>query len=323
MKLTTDQQEVIAHLAAAQERFAQSDNVFAHEHLGCSGSKWNRIKDGTYWDLVDDIPRVIAQLRADLGRLNLEYSLRQRFEDRALIETDSVKGVRKALGQCEGKPLSDPDRCVVFLAPTGGGKTFLCSHLRQEANSREHILVEAREVWKRSYYYCVRDLCIAAGVPVSDTNSPAALEQRLLEKLAGDRFTILIDEAEYFGPQALNLIKLILNKTRTVILLAVIPEAYEKWNRSASHEASQVRRRTHRVIRVVNCEYEVVENLFAGTKLNGLAESAVKLIASRCSRKTGHYDLARLMANRVISQKCSSVPEIERALAEVELGHGL
>lgn len=320
--LTPEQSELIDEIKAAQEQSGLAEGPFAKRYLGFSPSKWSRIQSGEYFSLIDKPEKLVAQLREKLGGYKMETNLAARFNGRPLVETDAVTEVRQSLKDCAAKPLSDPVRCTIFQAQTGGGKSFLCSHLRNEEPATTFV-VEARECWKKSYFHCIQDICRACKVSAGDTNFPTELETRLIARLSERRYRLLIDEGEYFGPQALNLLKLLLNKTETVILVAVIPAAYERWNRSSSHEAGQIRRRTHRVVRAYECSNEVVEEMLKKSALNGSTEEAADRIA-RAADKFGGYDIARRICNRVIqsgakrmTSKEDNEPTVEKCILEV------
>lgn len=303
--LTPEQDAIVQQLCDAQETSGLGDNKFGRRYIGCSGSKWNRIKSREYFQLIQSPAKEIESLKARLGAYNAESALLSRFDDRPLVETLPVKMLRKAIADCEVKPIADPVRCIIFLAPTGGGKTFVSMHLRNEDSART-FLVEARECWKRSYFHCIRDICVAAGIDVHDTSSPSEMEQRLIARFSEERYRLVIDEGEYFGPQALNLIKLLLNKTLTVIVIACIPTAYEKWNRSSSHEAGQIRRRTHYVVRAEEVDCDVVEKLLENSQLNGEKRDAAARI-TRAANKFGGYDIARRICTRVIKDGAATL----------------
>jgi len=317
-KLTSSDLEVIEEVKTAQAATGLGDDKFSKRHLTFSGSAWNRIKRGEYFDMVQKAQPVIDALRTDMGRYKIEVGLEERFNNVEPVQTEDSEVVKKMVEECKAKPLADPCRLVVFLAPTGGGKTFLCLSVRK---SHKAIMIEAREAWKRSYYYCVRDICVAARVNVVDTNSPSTLEQRLLEKLAETPTLLAIDEAEFFGPQALNLVKLILNKTKTVILLCVIPIAYEKWNRMSSHEASQVRRRTHMVIRANTVDEDVVEKYLDGFEI---AERPKVINEIRTAAESfGHYGSVRRFCNAIKRTKPKTLEKVRLCIVQEQVAQGL
>jgi glycine/D-amino acid oxidase-like deaminating enzyme len=133
-----------------------------------------------------------------------------------------------------------------FLAPHGSGKTRLARELKV---MHDGILVEASEPWRGSYYAALCDIGAAAGLTEAELGKGVASAQRaVLRRLRANRRVLIIDEGEYFGPAATNLLKLILNQTPTVVVLLTLPILFERWEKTAWAEAPQLIRRCEAVV---------------------------------------------------------------------------
>jgi len=312
-KLTGAQRAVIEQLEGAQADLGKSEADFAKDHLTYSESAWNRIRSGKYFDLVKDADGVIDQLAEDLLILRREIAQAAKISAHNFIAFDDTRSIFKAIEQCKYKPLADPDRLVVYLAPTGGGKTALCS---QVAKRFKACVVEARDGWRRSFFTCIRDIAIALGIRgINKLFSPSLIEERVIVALGEKKRVIAIDEGEFFGAEALNLIKLLLNKTPTVILLCAIPEAYDRWNKSAWHEASQVRRRTHKVfVRDVITPEEAIE-FIAPLKLEGRRQE-LGILAAQFANRFGSFDALHWLVEKLKGRSAVDSDALSDAIRE-------
>lgn len=314
MKLTPTTQNVVDELITLQQKLDKSDGAFARDHLSYSSSTWNRIKDGVYWEKVKDAAPVIAQLTRDLKQLRRELSAATRYGAREFFVFDDFDAVGKAITACRLKPVANPDRCVVFLADTGGGKSALCGHAVKQFGA---VVVEARESWRRSRFCVLRDLCESAGVTTDKVTTPDRLEDLLVEKLNNRKTVVAIDEAEYFGGEALNTLKLILNKTPTVLLLCAIPLAYDKWNQFWKHEAQQLRRRTHVVIRQGSIEPKESREFLKDAGLNGDLSKAAAHVA-KAANKFGRFDMVSRIADELRGEDDPRLDECLAAITRVQ-----
>jgi hypothetical protein len=131
--------------------------------------------------------------------------------------------------------------------------------------------------------------------------TPSDLEDAVISQLTRNDIVLAIDEAEYFAAPSINLVKLLLNRTRTVILLCAIPEAFDRWNSRHWHEASQLRRRTHSFIRHERVDPEHVKEFISTTELKPVTEKDCELI-SKAANQFGGYDFVVRTVNWMIDQ---------------------
>ena len=248
--LTAEDRQIVADLERHQRELGLSNGDFCKRYLSYSPTVWSRCITGEYFQIVKEPEKVLRTLAADLRALEETRLQEARYSTAGFIKHPDAELVIRAIKECRGKPISNPDRVIVYVAPTGGGKSALCGHLRSDGAR----LVEARESWLRSYFACVRDISKACGVNPDSFYSPDTLEEELLRVLNSRRTTLVIDEGEFLSARTLNLVKLVVNKSAAVVVICCMPEAYDRWATRNWHEASQVKRRTHAMIRCAPCD---------------------------------------------------------------------
>ena len=280
--LSAEDRQVIDALIQQQKELDISAEHFASGYLSYSATTWSRILGGQYWAMVDDPTKVLNTLRSDLRRIETARSLEARYGKQDWVDHGDAADVFTAIKQCKSKPLSNPDRLIVYLAPTGGGKSALCGRLQKQGA----LLVEARESWSHGYYNCVRDVAMTCRIDVDNYYQPDPLEDAVVKRLNSRRQVLAIDEGEFFCPQSLNFVKLLLNKSTVVIVLCAIPGAYDRWNTRNWHEAIQLRRRTHLLVRLGACDAVTARQFLHGITLDKPAAEA----AASFARAFGCFD---------------------------------
>lgn len=308
---TPEDARIIAALSNHQDTMDLSDTKFCKEHLSITSTVWLRVKSGEYWQMVQDGSSVMAQLGLDLDRLQNWLDLRDRFANLKFVPTTESRAVFAAIEACLLKPTDDPERVVVYLAPTRGGKSALCKEITGKWKNARYV--QSHEGWERSYFTCLKDLGVALGAFSSQPKkylSKQAMEKKLIDSLAGRRMVLAIDEAEFFGRDSLNLIKYMLNSTNVVIVLCVIPEAYDEWQGSFPHESAQILARTHSIhslepisadtaakfLRDVSLEQPKVCAQFAADAANDFGHfSCLGYIQKRLQSGAGPGDVAKLV----------------------------
>ena len=287
--------DIIARLTRAQERTAMGDEAFAKKHLPYSSTVWFRLKDGTY-PPTQSPDKLAARLEVALRKFNARRQGRSVVLDGQKIHTfEHCERVFNAIDLA--RAATNENRGVLYLAPTGGGKSTL---LRAIADKYESVLVEARESWRKSYYFALVDIATALEIPGCETlrgehDAECAVISRLQEK----QLVMCIDEGEYFGPRTINLLKLILNQSRTVIVLAAIPELFQRMSMSAWVESRQFCRRLQEVVKLSVISPDEVKE-FITTPLEKPRETCVKIASE--ANIFGHFDLVKRTADLLVQE---------------------
>lgn len=235
----------------------KSDKVFAKRWLSVHDSTWGRIKAGKY-DAADHTA-VYEKLAIDLAKMEDHLIITSGAEQEILPLLHIRLGLA-AVRQAFGQPRN---RLVVILADTGGGKTSIAQAIGDEfpgacANA------QASEPWRSSYLAALQsiaDACKIGQLPPSARKGEAVLMAYLKENPR----LIIIDEGNYFGPATLNLVKLILNLTKSTIIILALPIFWDGLIRTARQEAQQLRNRTAAKLTLTDIDHDGVSILLAAS----------------------------------------------------------
>ncbi|MDE2098206.1 MAG: AAA family ATPase [Patescibacteria group bacterium] len=294
--------------------------AFARQFLPFGSSQFSQImaalddnRDSCYFDNIADRNGKMDELAELLTRIQLlRASSSIADPDTKLVALDQFRAIDRAVQ--EAKPARGPERLIKYLAPTGGGKTYLAKYLLAQKNNLR--VVESRDAWRRSYYTFLSDICRACKVTLAGENRPSAIEDLLIPALCAKEdyqsIVLCIDEGEFFGREALNGLKLLLNKTRVVPVICAIPEAHEKWNRYFPMEADQIARRTRgvfelSVISVNDCAKFFPEKQFKDAKVS------ISYIAEKASM-FGAYSLIRRVFRNLSAVTHAAQDDVEKAV---------
>jgi len=268
-----------------------SDAEFAARYLPFHASTWQRLREDNY---TGDTTKMERRCLESIIRLESV------LEDRGvhlgqveLFKSDIVKSVLLHVDTARDNHLN-ANRLVVYLAETGGGKTALCRHI---AASYLGCIIEGRESWRSSYTAGCRDVAIAAGATKDDKmrNSREA-EDVMLRYLRKRPHVLCIDEANSFGPHTCNMVKLILNKTPTVVFMCAIPGLWQRMQSSNWFEASQLKRRAVAVVQLAALGPKDARPFLARIiPERSILTAAAKAVAQAASR-FGLYDFVERIA---------------------------
>lgn len=303
---TPGQLDLLTQLRGLQTARSLSDAQFVQRHLTISPTTWSRLNNGTY---AADASGAFVKLDANLRQMRVESARNSKLTGSKVFFAFAQQSLAiAAVTTCKLKTADDPNRFVAYLAPTGGGKTALGRELKI---MHDGILVEGRESWRKSYYAALCDIGAAAGVSAEDiAKGEHAAEVALLKKLNANRRVLIIDEGEYFGPRTVNLVKLILNQSPTVVVVLAIPELFERWQKAAWQEAKQINRRAEAIVSLEVVTPEEVQK-FADDKLTagGYVKTVAGLIA-KAANEFGGYDLVtRVVAQLAVEEAGEVVSE--------------
>ena len=187
------------------------------------------------------------------------------------------------------------DRFVLIEGPSGAGKSGSLAWIQQEYPSQCRR-VEADDSWKSGR--------IAAGdilkaLNVSDV--PYAMVRRrdaLITALA-ERKILLIDEGHHIGAETLSLLKTIINRTRTVVVLAGVDTLWSKLTETAGEEARQLlHNRMSGRVRLLPPTPEDVHLYFA--PLGEMSERAAEAICED-AEIYGRYSMLRKIRDHALA----------------------
>ena len=313
-KLTPEQRKLLEDLQAEQMK-EKSIVAFVKKFLPFGRAKWDTIMNAlddsaasSYFDMVADREKQFAELEQILDRILNRRAAAMRLDDSAMARLSKFIAVNQAVTECLEE--KGPERLIKYLAPTGGGKTWLGQFLNDEQSSV--YVIECREAWRRSYFTFLSDICAAMKVNIDGETRPAVIEDTLIEALKDKPVILYFDEGEFFGRESLNGMKLLLNKTRIVPVIAAISEAHDKWNRYCRMEADQISRRTYSVVQLTQVDPRDCRLFF---KTNQFADfnAEINFIAAEAS-KFGHYSLIRRVARKLSDLTHVDRDEVEKAI---------
>jgi hypothetical protein len=264
--------ELKARIAETEGRDALSDTDFARRFLPFSSTTWSKLQSGTYGGGYDTIARRLDDAVADVeGRLpNIESAAAAR---RTFRRTTLARAVLAALSAArEGL---DDRRVVVVLAPTGGGKTAIRDYLA----TRNAVCVEGRQAWRSSYRAFCLDVARAAGRKLPATMPEYRIEDEMLGALRAKPRVLFIDEANTMSAKCANAIKSIVNETECCVVIAAIPELWDRFLAGSVQEAAQLVNRCQPILRAPRIS-AADARLFLGEKAAGVPGAVAKIAAA-------------------------------------------
>lgn len=264
--------ELRAQIAEIEGRDMLSDADFSRRFLPFSSTTWSKLQSGTYGGGFETISQRLDDAIADVeGRLpNLESAAATR---RTFRRTTLARAVLAALSAArEGL---DDRRVVVVLAPTGGGKTAIRDYLA----SRNAVCVEGRQAWRNSYRAFCLDVARAAGRKLPSTMAEFRIEEEMLAALRAKPRVLYIDEANTMSAQCANAIKLIVNETECCVVIAAIPELWDRFLAGSVQEAAQLVNRCQPILRAPKISAADAK-LFLSPKALSVSGAAQKVAAA-------------------------------------------
>jgi hypothetical protein len=231
---------VVARLIELQG--TSSDAQFA-KHLPIHATNWKRVKDGDYG--AADHSRVLDKLSAALDDMLDEIAITSGTQESNILPLSHITRTRRALNIAFGE---DRNRLVICLTDTGGGKTSIAKSIQRDFPTRT-ATVEASEPWRNSYLAGIHAIGEKIGISDDLRNNARRDEKTLIDELSANPRIITIDEGNYFGHATLNLVKLILNNSRSIVVILAMPVFWNYITRSSFHEARQLRNRAAGILR--------------------------------------------------------------------------
>lgn len=264
---------VVARLIEIQGN--QSDKDFC-EKLSVSQTVWYRIKNGNY--PASDHTSVLRKITSDLSSILDNEAMTGGIREKRILPLTHVTATHEALNMAFSE---DRNRIVITLADTGGGKTIIANSIARQFPSRT-VLVEATESWRKSYLSGIHGISRACGIE-EPRNHMRLAEAELLDQLRKHPRIIVIDEGNYFGAACLNLIKLIVNQTRSIVVILAMPVLWKFITRSSNQEARQLRNRAAAILEFTQIKRADVSTALEASipnwaTLNGATAKAVAAV---------------------------------------------
>jgi type II secretory pathway predicted ATPase ExeA len=288
VKIDTKNHPAVLALAAFQEKHRLTNGVLARRYLRCSDATWSTLKSGTYPG--EKTGPWLEKIEAALRLIEDEASGPAAAAAEHLLDLDATRDVINSVRACATDPRN---RLVAYLAATGGGKSKLARRLRTRLGDTV-VALEATETWGDSYYAAA--LGVASALKLQDAGSNMrSAEAAVIAALEASPRLLALDEAHHCGRAALNLLKLILNRTPSRVLMLALPELWGRMQRKNWEEAQQLRNRTYAKF-VMHGVGDADCRLFLAAKLPGFAAldpagAAARDIAAACRAAANRFGL--------------------------------
>lgn len=286
-----------------------SDADFAKRFLPFSSTTLSRVQNTTkvYTGSLDHVTEQVIQAEEEIDdRLAAVKQLAE--TERRFVNTKLACAVQAAVKKArDGRGR----RVVVVLAPTGAGKSAVGECLA----ARGAVYIEGRQSWKSSYKAFCADVAKAAGRPMrSKQYNEHDAEGRMIEALKSKDGILYIDEANTLGPSSANAIKLIVNLTGYTVVVAAIPEMWDKFLLGAEDEVNQVVNRAQPVLRYKCLSEADALPFFHGSGLNSadLAKSIATVVAA--ANEFGAFKTIVTLVDDLKKIECPTAEDVQNLL---------
>jgi type II secretory pathway predicted ATPase ExeA len=301
---TTDRAEIQAAAVRINEHrelrgWSLSELLRRHggsEGLG-SDKTFNKLLNGDTNEL--NVPKHLINYRAVLCLLD-ETPLDEADEE-VFEELSGPKKARKAL--LKAMTSQTPARLVIIEGASGMGKTSILKVVRRLYGARV-FTVEATAAWNDSpnaMLLAIADALNDTGIETS--RGQFARLKRVVYKLNEQRRCLAIEEAHHLGPKCLNVLKTLINQTKSEVVLLAIPTLLRRLEHAAYEEALQLtRNRLCERVRLTTLNLNDIKILLTrrlpAPGLNGSLDRAAELLAQHAPRH-GNLALVREVIRRV------------------------
>lgn len=282
---------------------------------------------GSYFNKIEDAEGLMKDLTDFMDELPAMIARGAQVPDGSVHALSTFKAVDIAARECREK--NNPERCIQYIAPTGGSKSFLYPYLAKKLKNEFTIaFVNCRDAWRpatrdlrqRSKLIVLKDLCVGLRVRLREelrgfrNDDAPAIEDALVENLGKRKVIVFIEEGRFLSSYALNLFIDLLNRTWIVLINTSTPYASACWHRYYPDEADQLDRRTHAVIRVSKVIPSDAALFFGDQKFEN-KDAALKVIAESAS-EFGHYSLISRMPKFLKRTEVAGEQDVKDAITK-------
>jgi len=285
---------VAAQIRDWQTRRNLSDSELCKKFSGLGSTKtYKRILDGELAEL--DLERWAIEYAQVWTLIELESSSGEEDEP---IYDDLPHMTSTRLAVTDALQERGNNRLVIIEGPSGSGKTTAGRALAARFG-RRIILGEADETWKDSLHNTLGGILRA--MAARDLPNTSDLRRaKLTDLLTQTPACLVIDEAHHLGPRTLNIVKTILNQTKSQVVFLCISTLFRRLESAAYEEAKQLTaNRLCERVRLSNPRPPEVEK-FLERRLkwdDGALKSAAKVLAERAPNY-GHWNFVNLVTRK-------------------------
>ncbi len=245
--MNTTQREIQTYAATVQEwwlaqkqtdkTFTKADLFVRFPDLG-SDKTFGRFLKGDFADTDTTLDAWHAAYAAVVRQLE-EFGERDRSA--GAVDTLTLSGLEKAKEAylaLTGETTSR--RLLVVTGESGTGKTCIVNFLQKRWGSRVRA-VEVTNVWQDKPNRLLTAIAEAVGLnPAGLPASGAEKLDLLVKHLNARRTCLILEEGHHMGPQMLDTLKTLLNKTPGEFIVVAIPTLLRRLQMAAYEQARQV-----------------------------------------------------------------------------------
>jgi len=272
--LALSQSAPVRELARIQKERDLPDEDFARVvKFRMSGSSWGKIKAGNFPGNLDNAADAVRRsLTAALTGSTTAVAV-----DNGTVILDHVADAVAAVQLA--RVAKDDHRLVLIVGDSGAGKSATTTYL---ARRFDGCYMHAHPAWGRSYMAALAEIAEGIGLQ-EEFLSVRKAEAGILRDLRSRPRLLVIDEANHFNKDGINFLKAIINETRCALVLATLPNDFQRLNAEHSHETRQLVRRAVAITRIPAVDSAQVIALHCALKPNVHLNGHAPSIASKAN----------------------------------------
>lgn len=317
--------ELAARIAAwwqtqmdADDRLKKADLFRRYRDLG-SDKTFNRFLKSDFTDTAASLGDWHCDYSAVWTQIE-ELSQRQRAAGvEALLELSAVRQVRKAVALLTDERATR--RVLLVTGESGSGKSCVAMNLQQRWGSRI-VTVEVTNVWQDKPNRLLAAICEAVGMkPAGLPASGADKLAQLIAHLNATRTCLILEEGHHMGPQMLDTVKTLVNKTPGEFVIIAIGTLLRRLQQSAYEQARQVFA-SHRLAQTITLKLKPADALAMLTHKLGEVKDAAAVAAWLCEAtrapRHGNLGFIRDVADEVLTIRARTGDTAAVTAAEIQ-----